>query len=151
MGVKTVAAYIFAGLVCLYMVSGPICSSVLHQRFEYTIPFVFLIQGIVLSLLIAVIWQALLSEDALAQGHFFPRLIVFCLAVMVLLALCLLTFFALPTDWAKLWLMVAGAISAGVVVLSILAEIYYRATGKKYTEVLRRYQSNLDVPPRREE
>jgi len=48
----------------------------------------------------------------------------------------------MPTYWAKLWLIVIGAFTAGVVGLSVLCEIYFRVTGKRYTEILQKYQAD---------
>jgi len=141
MQAKSFAALIFAGLICLYMATGFLCDKLLHQTFEYSIPFIFILQGLLLSALVAVLWGVLLGDKVIKKWRYFPRLIAFAFSLMVLLAACLLTFFALPTDWAKLWLFVAACVSGGLVVLSVSGEIYLRATGKRYTEILKDYQS----------
>ena len=139
--VKSLAALIFAGLVCAYMVCGWLYSAVTKVPFNYTIPFVFLLQGLVLSVVIAVLWGVLLGDRELGKLRYLPRLIIFCLALFIVLALCLSVFFAVPTDWAKLWLIVAGLLVAGVVVLSLIGERYFHATGQRYTAALRDYQA----------
>ena len=141
MPVKSFAALIFAGLICLYMVTGVFCDMVLHQTFNYTIPFVFILQGLLLSVLISILWGLFFGDRFIKKWRYLPRLIVFALTLIILLAACLLTFFAVPTDWAKLWLFVAGCAVTGIIILSMLAELYLRATGKRYTEALKEYQS----------
>jgi len=140
---KSLAALVFAGLVCAYMVCGWLVSVFTHIAFNYTIPFIFLIQGLVLSVAIAILWGVLLGDSGKKKLRYLPRLIIFCVALFVVLALCLLTFFSLPTDWAKLWLLVAGMLTASVVVLSLIGEAYYHVTGKRYTAALRDYQASM--------
>ena len=138
---KSFAAMIFAGFICLYVVTGVFCDVVQHQAFDYTIPFIFVIQGLLLSMMISVLWGIFLNDKIIKKWRYLPRLIVFSLSLMALLAACFLTFVAIPTDWAKLWLIVAGCVVAAIIILSISAELYLRATGKKYTEILKTYQS----------
>lgn len=141
MPLKSFAAMIFTGFICLYMVTGVLCDIVLHQAFVYTIPFIFVLQGLLMSVLISVLWGIFLGDKIIKGWRYFPRLILFSFSLMVILAACFLTFLAIPTNWAKLWLLVSGCIAAGVIVLSIAAELYLRATGKRYTEILKEYQT----------
>ena len=138
---KSFASLVFAGFICLYAVSGVFARVVLRQAFDYAIPFIFVFQGLLLSALISVLWGVFLSDKIIKKWRYFPRLVMFSFSLVALLAACLLTFAAIPTDWAKLWLLVAGCVAAAVVMLFISAELYLRATGKKYTEVLMAYQS----------
>jgi len=142
MPLKTFAALIFAGLICLYMISGVLYSTLTGVPFNYTIPFIFAIQGLILSILIAILWGIFLGDALIKKWRYFLRYIVFALALLVLLAACLLTFFAVPTDWAKLWLIAAGFLAAGIFVLSVASEIYFQVTGKRYTEILNAYKSD---------
>lgn len=141
--VKSFAALIFTGLICLYMVTGSLGSTILNIPFDYTIPFVFALQGLVLAILISILRVVLLGDGVIKKMRYFPRLMIFSISLMALLAACLLVFLAIPTAWAKLWLIVAGCITAGVVVLSILGEMYFKATGKRYTEILNEYKSKI--------
>jgi uncharacterized membrane protein YfcA len=115
----------------------------MDEPFDYSIPFIFVLEGIGLSLLIATLWTLIFNERANRKRRWFPRLIIFAVSLMALLAICLLVFVAIPTEWAKLWLIVAGCVAFGVVVLSVIAELFFRATGKKYTEILKEYQANV--------
>ncbi|MCL2782957.1 MAG: hypothetical protein FWD80_03165 [Propionibacteriaceae bacterium] len=141
MPIKSLAALIFAGLIVLYMVAGAIVPAVIHQPFNFTIPFIFVIEGVVLSVLIAGLWGVFFGDQAVLQWRYFPKLIVFCLAMAALLTLSVLVFFGWHTDWAKLWWMVIACIMAGVVGVSIIGELYYRKTGRRYTQILQNYQA----------
>jgi len=143
MPAKNLAALVFAGLVCAYMVAGALIPVVTGVPFNYTVPFIFLLQGVVLSIVVAILWLALLGDQVSHRTRYLPRLAIFCVLAAVAGGLCLLNFFLMHTDWAKLWLIVAAAVVAGVVVLSLLGELYFRRTGKKYTEFLRVYQGTL--------
>jgi len=148
MPLKTYAAMLFAGLMCLYMIGGVLIAYVyptnaaLSEPFSFSIPFIFVVEGLVLSALIAVLWGVFFNSALTKKWRYFPRLVVFSLLLFALFALCLLVFFAVPTNWAKLWWVVAICIEVGVIVLSLIAEFYYRKTGKRYTEVLNTYKAN---------
>lgn len=140
--VKGFSAMIFAGLMVLYMIGGALYAALWHVRFEYTIPFVFVLEGLALSVLISVLWGILFSENILKKWRYFPRLVVFSLSLVILLSLCLLVFFAMPTHEAKLWLLVAGSVATAIIALSAICELYFRATGKRYTELLQKYKAD---------
>ena len=59
------------------------------------------------------------------------------------LTACLLIFFPWHTNEAKLWLAVAGCFAAAVIALSILGELYFKATGKRYTAILGDYKAGF--------
>ncbi|MCL2826193.1 MAG: DUF3488 domain-containing protein [Eggerthellaceae bacterium] len=140
--VKAFAAYIFAGLMCLYMAAGALYATAwADPAFAFNIPFVFVIEGAVLSLLIALLWAAIFNEKANQKRRWFPRLILFSVLLFALLAVCLLVFVAMPTNEAKLWLAVAGFFVCCTILVSILVEAYYKVTGKRYTEILKEYQA----------
>jgi len=143
MRIKTFAALLFAGMMCLYMIGGVFISYVLKLPFTFAIPFIFIIQGLILSAFISVLWGIFFSGEYIRKLRYFARLIIFSLLLLALLAVCFSIFFAIPTVWAKLWWVVAGCIEAGVAVLSIIAELYYRATGKRYTEILNNFKAAL--------
>jgi hypothetical protein len=68
---------------------------------------------------------------------------MFEISLLGLLAVCFLTFLAVPTDWAKLWLIVAGIVAVGVITISSIGEMYYKKTGKRYTEILKNYKTSI--------
>ena len=47
MPVKTLAAMIFAGLMCAYVVAGALYGLIVYPGFEYTFPFIIVIQGVI--------------------------------------------------------------------------------------------------------
>jgi len=141
---KTLAAMIFAGFICAYVAAGYLYAVVFPAAaFNFTIPFIFVIEGVVLSVVVAALWRLLISDDAPVKWRFSGRLIVFALLLMVALALCVLVFFPFPTYWAKLWWIVIGCVTAAIGALAVIGEVYSRVTGKRYTEVLKEYQASL--------
>jgi len=144
MQIKTFAAWIFSGMICLYMAGGALYQWIYSDpNFNYTIPFIFLLEGIVLALVIPVLYGLFFSEMVIKKWRYFPRLVLFVLSLLILLALCVLVFFAVPTYWAKLWWLAIGAAAAIIVLLSIIAELYFLKTGKRYTEILKNYKSGI--------
>ena len=142
--IKTLAAMVFSGLLCLYVAAGYLYAIFIHEGpFNFTVPFVFVLEGLVLSILISILWGVFFTDEFIKKWRYFPRLIVFSLIMMILLSVCVLVFVAIPTYWAKLWWIVIGAFMAGLVCLSVLCEIYFRATGKRYTEILKEYKAGV--------
>lgn len=139
---KTFAAMIFTGFICLYMMTGSIYAVVTGESFDYAIPFAFVLQGLILSLLISLLWAALFNNTMDRKLRYFPRLLLFSFALTVAFAVSLLTFVAIPTGWTKIWLIADGCVAVGVIILSFISEVYYKATGKRYTELLKEYQLN---------
>ena len=77
MPVKTLAAMIFAGLMCAYVVAGALYGIIIYPGFEYTVPFIFVIQGIVMSIVIAALWKYLLDGYWINKMRYFTRLVIF--------------------------------------------------------------------------
>ena len=143
--VKLIAGGVLAGLIGFYMVVGTLYAQFTGVEFEYSIPFAFILQGALLAIAISVLWEVCFGEKIIKKWRFFKRAIVFNLLLMCLIIICFFTSFALPTEWACLWLIGASIIALGVSVMSGLNEIYYRKTGKRYNEILRIYQKNQQV------
>jgi len=142
--VKTLAAGLFTGFMCAYVLAGYLYAWLVDRAtFNFTVPFIFVIEGIGLAFFIATLWYVLMNDGTSVKLRFFPRLIIFTLALMAALAICVLLFFPFRTDWAKLWWIVIGVITAGVFVISVIGEIYSRITGRRYTELLKKYQAGL--------
>jgi hypothetical protein len=141
--IKAMAAMIFAGFICLYMISGVLYAVVTGVEFNYMIPFVFVLQGLGLSVLISVLWEIFFGNAIIKKWRFFLRHLMFGISLLALLAICFLTFLAVPTEWAKLWLITAGIAAVGVITISGIGEMYYRKTGKRYTEILKTYKTNI--------
>ena len=141
---KSLGAGIFAGFMCAYVAAGYLYAWLVDRAtFNFTVPFIFVIEGVGLAIFIAVLWYLLIDDAAPVKLRFFTRLIIFVLLLAAALAICVLLFFPFHTDWAKLWWIVIGVVTAGVVVISVIGEIYSRITGRRYTELLKKYQAGL--------
>jgi len=140
MPLKMFASAIFSGFMILYMMSGVVFAYFSGEEFTYAVPFVFVLQGLLLAALISFLWAVFFSEVLIKKWRCFPRLIIFSIALMALLAVCVLTFIAIPTDWAQLWLITNTCIGLGLIVFAIINEARLRATGRRYTEILNKYK-----------
>lgn len=140
---KSFASMLFTGLISLYMAMGSLYAFLREETFTYSIPFVFILEGLVLSIVISVLWHVLFGEDAIHRTRHFPRLLIFSVSLMVLTMACAGVFFAFPTPWAKLWMVVVGFLATGLLVLALLGEGYLKATGKRYTEILTDYKKQV--------
>jgi phosphatidylserine synthase len=143
MPLKAFAAGIFSGLMILYMITGFVFAGFTGEAFNYSIPFIFVFQGLILSILISILWGLFFSNVIIKKWRFFLRHIMFELSLLSLLAICFFTFLAIPTEWSKLWLIVAGILAFGVIILSSLSEMYFKKTGKHYTEMLKAYKATI--------
>lgn len=110
---------------------------------DWDFPFTFALQGLVLALFASVLWSIFINEEIITKMRYLPRLIFFVLSLMALLTVSVLVFFVIPTAWAKLWLIVSGCVAVGVIMLSILSELYMKVTGKRYTEALNDYKKKI--------
>src|SRR5690348_1025585 len=106
--IKALAAMVFTGLILAYMAAVWLYSTAKDVPFEYSIPFIFILQGVVLAIAISVLWFVLLSDSVIKKMRFYLRLIIFVVALVIVLTACLMTFFAFHTNWAKLWLIISG-------------------------------------------
>jgi len=135
--IKAFAAMIFAGIIILYIVSGFMYSLFAGGEFEYSIPFVFALQGLGLSTVISVMWGIFFSDVVIKKWRFFKRFLAFKLSLLPFLALCFFSFLAIPTDWTIPWLISIAVISVFVIVIAALHELWLKRTGKHYTEALK--------------
>lgn len=145
MPLKLIAGGILFGMIGFYMVVGTLYTRFAGVEFEYSIPFAFIVQGAVLAVLIATLWEVFFGETLIIKWRFYQRALVFNVALILLVTVCFLTSFVLPSDWAHLWLIATVAISTGIAVMSGLNEIYYRKTGERYNEFLRAYKEKQNV------
>ena len=143
--IKFIAGGVLAGLMGFYMVVGTLYAQLTGAEFEYSIPFAFILQGATLAVAIAVLWEMFFGEKIITKWRFFKRALAFNLSLILLIAICFFTSFALPTDWAHIWLIGVGCIALGIAVLSGLNEIYYRKTSERYNDMLRIYQKRQDI------
>jgi len=143
MPIKVFAAMMFFGLIVLYVLSGMLYSTFTGQVVEYAVPFVFIFQSLGLSIVIALLWPLFFSETFIKKWRFFQRYSMFAVSMFTLLVACFYTFLAVPTEWARFWLLATLAFFAGTTVFFSLNELYYRKTGERYMEILNAYKSNL--------
>jgi hypothetical protein len=138
---KNFAAMIFTGFICLYMVTGTLYAVCTDAEFDFAIPFVFVLQGIVLSPVISALWSALFSEKR--KSRVCIRLIAFAVALAALMIVGALAFSAIPDQWSTLWAIVMCSVAVGVIIMAIIGEAYFRREGKRYTKALREFQASL--------
>ena len=143
MPMKLIAGGVLFGLVGFYMVVGTLYARFTGAEFEYSIPFDFIWQGAALAIAIAVLWEVFFGETIIKKWRFFKRALLFNLSLVLLIVTCFFTSFALPTDWAHLWLIGAVIITLGMAVMSGLNELYYKKTGERYVEILNAYKKSL--------
>ena len=143
--VKFIAGGLLFGLIGFYMVVGTLYARLTGTAFEYSVPFAFIIQGAALAIAAAVLWEVFFGEKIIKKWRFFKRALTFNLSLMILIAICFFTSFALPTDLVYVWLIGIGIIVLGIAAMSGLNEIYYRKTGERYNEMLRIYQERQGI------
>ena len=120
---KSFAALVFAGFTCAYMVVGPLAGLITKQHFSASMPFIFILQGLGLAVIVAILRDHLFDGPNVAKMHMVVRAVIYGVVMVVALGICLLLFFPFHTDWAKLWLIVAFLVLAGVLALFILSEL----------------------------
>ena len=139
---KSFTAMIFSGFMILYMVGTIIYSTITGHIYNYSIPFAYVLQSIGLSVIISVLWGVFFSKVIIKKWRFFLRHIMFELSVFSILGLYFLTFFNVSSEEAKLWFIVAVTVAFFVILLTSICEMYFRKTGKDYTEMLKTYKKN---------
>jgi len=139
---KAFASMLFAGLIVLYMVGSFLFATVTGEEFAYAISFIFILQGMGISVLISLLWNLFFSDVIIKKWRFFIRAILFVLSLFILLVLSFFIFSAIPSNWAKIWLITVGVLLLFVIVLFSICEVYFKRTGKRYTEILKAYKSN---------
>ena len=143
MPMKLIAGGVLFGLIGFYMVVGTLYARFTGAEFAYSIPFAFIWQGAALAVAIALLWEVCFGERIIQKWRFVKRALLFNTSLTLLIAICFLTSFALPTDWAYLWLIGAGILALGIAVMSGLNELYYKKTGERYVELLNAYKKSL--------
>jgi len=139
--VKTFAAMLFAGFVCLYIFGGIMYAIFVDDSFTYSISFIHLVKSIIFAMLISVLWGVSFSDVVIKKCPFYKRQILFKVSLALLFAFCFIMFSIIESNWEIIWLVIAGIMIVFVVVLSYLSEWYFRKTSVRYTEILKIYQS----------
>jgi len=140
MPLKMLGSMIFAGFMILYMVSGSLYGFLFEADINYSVPFAFVLQGLLLSALVSLIWGVFFGEAFIKKWRYFPRLMAFVLSLAAMLAVCFMVFTAVPTEMARLWLAANCVVGAAIVAASLAGEIVFKKTGKRYTEILKEFQ-----------
>jgi magnesium-transporting ATPase (P-type) len=133
-------ALVFSGLILAYIISGALYSSIKQVQFEDTMPFIFILRDLLLAILIAAFWQIFLTDYYIKKMRYYLRIILFVGTLSILLLGFFAIFYVAPVDWAKLWLIIAGLFVLLIAIISIACELYFRKTGKQYTEILEKYK-----------
>ena len=137
--VKAFAAMIFTGIMILYMISGFLYDRFTENGFGYYIPFSFVLQGLVASLLISILWGIFLSSTFIKNWRFFSRLLGFKLSLVPLLGVSFFTVFAIPSEWSVLWFVGTVLVSMGLVLIAMVRETYFKRMGDQYTQALKKH------------
>lgn len=138
--IKVMAAFVFSGLILAYIISGVLYSAFKHVPFADNIPFIFILRDLLLAILIAAFWQIFLTDSFIKKMRYYLRIILFVGTLSVLLFGFFMIYYVSPMDWAKLWLIIAGLFVLLLAIISIVFELYFRKTGKRYTEKLEEYK-----------
>ena len=137
---KTLAAMLFAGFICLYIVGGILYAWFIDESFPYTISFVHLLKSIGYATVISLLWGLCFGGIVIRKWSFWKRQLLFKLSLAALFTSSVFLLRAVESEWKILWLTVAGVITLFAIVLSYVSEWYFRKTSKEYTEVLKVYQ-----------
>ena len=143
MPMKLIAGGVLFGFIGFYMVVGILHARFTGAEFAHSIPFAFIWQGAILAVAIAILWEVSFGEVIIKKWRFFKRALLFNISLISLIVICFFMSFALPTDWAYLWLISVVSIGLGVAIMSSLNELYYKKTGERYVEILNAYKKNL--------
>ena len=143
MPIKFFAAMAFFGLIALYVAGGILYVIVTGNAIEYAVPFVYVLQSAVLSLVIAALWALFFNETVSKRWRFFLRYTLFSLILFALLTVCFFTFLAIPSEWVKLVLAAAVVVFIGTTIFLTINELHYRKTGERYMEILNVYKRDV--------
>jgi len=142
--VKSFAAMLFAGFVCLYIFGGFVYGAFIDETFVYSISFWHLIAGIGFSMGLSLLWGFTFSDVVIKKWSFVKREMLFVLLVVLFGVagfIKMQVIFASPGQ--DLLLIVAGVVLVFVIVLSLLSEWYFRKTSLRYTAMLKLYQAEV--------
>ena len=139
--IKSFAAMFFTGFIFLYMVLGTLYGIITGESFEYSVSFTFIIQSIALSVIISLLWTAFFDNAIIKKMRYFLRLIIFSLTLLPAFGLCFFVFQAVSAEWTNLWLIIAGFMVVGLIIISLLFESYFKMIGRRYTDTLNDYKA----------
>jgi len=120
----------FLGTVFLYMVIGSIFALVSRESFYYHIPFAFLIQGIIKSMVISFVWTLCFSN--IKAWGFFKRYLLALMVLVVLAVISMLIPLINGVQWFAIWI-ISGIISSLIFGTAVAASsnMYHKKTGKR--------------------
>jgi len=139
---KSYAAMFFAGLIILYVVTGS-AYAFISNGFEFSIPFVFVFQSAALSVVISVLWVVFFDDVIIKKMRYFMRLIVFSVTLIPVFSVCLWLFYAVFPGWTFLWVIIAGLLVVGLIIISLLFESYFKLLGRRYTASLKEFKTAM--------
>jgi len=141
---KSHAAMFLTGLIVLYMVVSTAQAFITGETLDLAIPFTYVIQSMVLAVVISVMWVVFFDDNLIKKTRYFKRLIMFSLALIPVFALCLWLFYVVSSEWTFMWVVIAGLLVIGLIIISLLFELYFKLEGKRYTNVLMSYNSRVE-------
>ena len=129
--IKVLSALFFSGLILAYMVVGCLYDIILQCSFNYVVPFIFILQGLGFAIIVSILWYDLTSKSAVKKLNQWVRLFILAGSIWIIGVVCLLTFMAFPTIWAKLWLLVMAGYGGALLVIFMLDEAQLQEKGKR--------------------
>ena len=125
---KALGAAMFMAAVCLYMAIGAVFASVSGEDFYYHISFVFLIHGMIVSMLSSVLW--VLCFGLVKPWGFFCRYLIALIILTALFGLSILMPVINSTEEHFLWIIssLISTLAFGTAI-AVLSEKRLRKTG----------------------
>ena len=127
---KSLGAAMFMATVCLYMAIGALSARLSGADFYYHIPFVFLVHGVIISLLAAGVW---VINFGLIKTKGFGFRFLFTLIILTALFGISIKLPVINSNIGyELWI-ISGLIStaAFIIGVSVLSEKYLKKTGSR--------------------
>ncbi len=136
--IKSAAAFIFVGQVMVYVVVMMI------SGYANTVPFSFIWQALAISLITALLQYVFFDDRVIKRMRYSLRIVLFAIPLLAFLSAFAFIGRWFPVEKAGAWLLFAVIFLVVLAVTTVVFEIYYRITGKKYTDRLQSFRSSQD-------
>lgn len=133
--VKSAAAFVFSGQI---VVLAFVCMFAGYD----SVPNSFIWQALVISVVTALLQFVCFSEVVIKKMRYTVRVLLFALPLLLILSGLAYAFHWFPANNPLSWLLFIVVFAVVLALFTASFEIYYRVTGKKYTDQLENYQAN---------
>jgi hypothetical protein len=134
--IKSVAAFVFVAQIMMYVVGMMITG------YANAMPFSFIWQALALSLITALLQYLCFDDRVIKKMRYSLRIVLFAVPLFAVLSSFALIGRWFPADRAGAWLLFAIIFLVVLVVITVAFEVYYRVTGKRYTDRLQSFRSS---------